>query len=146
VLRFDHGAMVSVRSTGRDIVQTQVFQLESNSLGGTDLQFRLTRTPTGLGRFLTPFRDDEVEKGMKRQMRKLKKLVEKHEQSIGARVVSEQRNDVTSETPTSEAEGAIDSTDKARPAGRVVEGKSGPTDIERESNRKRDFLKLFGTG
>lgn len=140
VLRFDHGAMVSVRSTGRDVVQTQVFQLDGNSLGGTDLQFRLARKPTGLGRFLVPFRDDDIEKQMKRQMRQLKKLIEKQESTGSMHADSDESMSTDDDTP--EVSGVGTSTGSSGVVGR----KTGPTESEREANRNRDFLSLFGTG
>ncbi len=138
VLRFDHGTMVSVRSTGRAIVETQVFQLEGNSLGGTDLQFRLTRKPKGIGRFLVSFRDDEVEKGMKRRMRKLKKLIEKNENG--------QPMETDSGESMSQEGSAKVSTVESSSGSLTVERKTAPNESEREANRKRDFRSLFGTG
>ena len=147
VLRYDYGEMISVRSTSRDVVQTQVFQLDSNDLGGTNLEFRFTRSPTGLGRFLMPFRGDESAKAMKRQMRKLKKLVEKQEGMVLA-VDNESTTQTTVSNPPEVSGGGdeedVKSEDDAPPAGTATMVPMKEVDVE--ANRKRNFRSLFGTG
>lgn len=147
VLRYDHGEMVSVRSTGRDLVQTQVFQLEPNDLGGTNLEFRLTRTSKGLGRFLVPFREDDSSKTMKRQMRKLKKLIEK--QRDGMLVGDSQSRTVTSVSSPPEVSGdgeqvGNSQASDSQPARTAIKPPVKKVDVE--ANRQRTFRSLFGTG
>jgi len=136
VIRFDEGAALSVQSTSRDVVITQVFHLTQNSSSNgnlqlTDLEYRVNRTLTAPGRFLTSLESDkDFEDRMKKQMRQLKKLIKKEGSSFVP--ADPDPIDQGSDQP-------FTGIDDSPP----IESENG-----NEPNRpkKRDFKRLFETG
>ena len=130
VIRFDEGNTLSIRSTSRDMVVTQVFHLKQSEASNgnlqlTDLEYRVNRSLTGLGRFLTQLEGDkDFEARMKKQMRQLKKLIKKEGSSFAA-------PEEGSDNPLAE----IDDTPP-------------PNENDNDPNqpKKRDFKRLFETG
>jgi len=76
LMRFQEGEAVSIQSRNRGLIRTYVFQIERNEIGGSNVEYRLTRSSEGVDRLLFSFQKEDSDKIMAAEMLKLKNLVE----------------------------------------------------------------------
>ena len=77
IMRFKVGEAISIQSKKDGLTNVYVFQLERNDLGGTNVEYRMTQSASGLNQFSFAFEDREnVRTEMGTEMTKLKQLVE----------------------------------------------------------------------
>jgi hypothetical protein len=132
-----------------------VFQLEENEIGGTTVQYRLTRSAAGLDRLLFPFEEDRSETKMAAEMTKLKTLIESEvdpsdmsmpegsiEEGVPVDGLSEGSDNAAAETE-------VQPRPVAMGAESIVDRVMGPAEPGPEMKRpisERNFESLFGTG
>jgi uncharacterized protein YndB with AHSA1/START domain len=155
VMRFQVGEAISIQSRKGGLTQTFVFQLEENDIGGTNLQYRLTRSAGGLDRLLFPFEEDRSETKMAAEMTKLKTLIESEvdpsdmskpdepiEKATPVDGLSDDGDNVTAETE-------VQARPVAMGAESIVDRVMGPPEPGPEMKQpigERNFESLFGTG
>jgi len=156
IMRFQTGESVSIQSRKSGLTRTYVFQLEENDLGGTNIQYRLTESASGLERFMFPFEDREnARNDMATEMTKLKALVESE---VEAGSVSRSEEEEESPVVQSQTSGNNDSADQATaqtsatssPGTSAIDQVLGPVygngRDKKPEDGKRNFESLFGTG
>ena len=156
----DHA--ISIRSVDGGNINTYFFQLRMNELYGTNLEYRVTQSARGLDRFLFPFRKDTTKSRITTEITKLKSLIESEVEPVDPSEIP----DPAEEAGSSEGESVagVDPKDEdnvgsgspveatatelapvSKPDGEGV-FKSAPATPEKETEKKRDFNSLFGTG
>jgi len=152
VMRYQAGDAVSIQSKRGGLTRTYVFQLEENDLGGTNIQYRLTESASGMERFMFPFADREHARNvMATEMTKLKALVES-EVEPGAKPPSgyEEESPLV-ETQASGDNGNANQTARSDSPGvsaidQVLGPVYGKARNEKPEDGKRNFESMFGTG
>ncbi len=155
VMRFQVGDAISIQSRKGGLTQTFVFQLEENDIGGTNIQYRLTRSAGGLDRFLFPFAEDRSDTKMATEMTKLKTLIESE---VDPSDMSKPEEPIEKGAPV---DGLTDDDDNAtanteaplRPVAMgsesIIDRVMGPAEPGPEMKQpigERNFESLFGTG
>lgn len=152
VLRFTPGESLSIQSRKGGLTKTYVFQLEENDLGGTNVQYRLTKSASGLEQFLFALENhDNVRPEMAAEMTRLKDLVESEvelepDSDESVPVVENSPNDDNAVSNEAVATGRAESVGTS-----VVDQVLGPVygnsnEDEKPQDGKRNFESLFGTG
>ena len=141
VLRFQQDQMLSIKSKKFGLVRTRVFQLEKNSLGGTDVDYRITDSVSGVERFLFPFKANIKRTTMVDEMTQLRDLVESENEPPAEYEVEPVEESTSPLAPNSD-QGNNGSGSPV--AGTVAGGSSSQGSSVDQS--KRGYESLFGTG
>lgn len=154
------GRAISIQSRKGGLSKTMVFQLEENSIGGTDLLYRVIQSASGLEQFMFALTKKESKTQMVTEMTKLKKLIESEVEPSpikedepaegGVPLDEDSANDNNGNMKSGSAETPVAEKATAQSTGTsVVDQVLGP--VYKKSNVKpkdgeRNFESLFGTG
>ena len=154
VMRFKRGEAISIQSRKGGLTTTTVFQLERNDIGGTNLDYRVIKSASGLEQFMFSFQKKDSKTKMATEMSRLKKLIESevvlgsaedNEGEFGDPVVADSDTDNNGSSEMLAPANA--STQSDGPS--VIDQVLGPAEsipTGEAEDGQRNFEKLFGTG
>lgn len=147
ILRFEEGETLSIKSRKGGLARTIVFQLEENEIGGTTIDYRLSRSASGWEQLLFAFQKEESRTHMGTEMTRLKNLVESEVEFVAGRR-SDSGQEVEAPVVAGEGNGNNTGAIAAGTGSSVVDQVLGPIDAapEKPKDGTRNFESLFGTG
>ncbi len=152
VLRFQAGETLSIQSRNGGLTKTLVFNLEENELGGTNVDYRLTESASGVEQFMFSFKENNARTIMGDEMARLKSLIEsevdpKEEADIESDespvVASSNSDDNGDSDEASQASSSPSDSSKISVVDQVLGSEYSKENLP---NEKRKFESLFGTG
>lgn len=161
IMRFQPGEAISIQSRNGGLTKTYVFQLEENELGGTNIQYRLTQSASGVERLLFAFQDREnCRNDMAAEMTKLKNLVESEVEPPGSPSHSDDAEEDGMDSPVVGSQGTGDNATTGQATTQNTVPESSSVSVidqvlgtvyekgkdEKPEDGKRNFESLFGTG
>lgn len=147
ILRFKEGETLSIKSRKGGLTRTLVFQLEENEIGGTNMDYRLSRSASGWEQVLFPFQKEESRTQMATEMTKLKNLVESQVEFVEGRK-SEVDEEIEAPVVATDANGNNTEAIAVDSGPSVIDKVLGPIDAapKKPKDGTRNFESLFGTG